>query len=320
MPTDTQNNPVASIGDQGSSAFDNLVAGPDGQAPAPVVPKVETPVTPPTTPTPPPAGAQPTQDQGVPAGQQPPAGTTPPPTPQPTHAEIIRATAEAVTNAHNANAQRPQGQQQPVSVANKPVAELSSQEFAERFGVTRANDALIQQIQGADPKLAAAALDTYGQNLVRQAVLMTMEVAEAKIKALEAQVTPATQSWQAYHKEVREKQMKDDFYKQYPDLANEHDLVMEMKDAVLARVNAGQVRFNSPQEAFNAVATATRRILARTQAPGTAPAAGAPAGAAATPPPPPSRTMSAASTAGRAGSGQSAAKTAVDDVFGADAR
>lgn len=314
---DNNANPVGNLADQGSSSFDSALDAASATPPATQAPTTSSPTTP---------QGENGQTQVSPAAQQPAAQPTKqtPPTepaangkPAPSHAEIIQATADAVLRARDAQA--PKAPPAPKSVAEKPVGELTPQEFAERFGVTRANDALIQQIQGADPKAAAAALDTYGQNLVRQAVLMTMEVAEAKIKALEQSVRPHTDSWQAHQKQVREQQLETDFFKSHPDLQNERDLVMEMKDAMIARVNSGQVKFNNAQEAFDAVAAAARKILSRT-APGLTNGNPGPAAVAQQASPPPSRQMSAASSAGRAGSGQANPKSVVDDIFGSDAR
>lgn len=94
---------------------------------------------------------------------------------------------------------------------------------------------------------------------------------------------------------------------------------MEMKDAFLAKVQSGQVRFENEQQAFQAVANATQSILQRVgggrgqtqtgqgtqQQQQTS-----------------TRQMAAASSAGRTATGQTTAtkKDVVEEVFGADAR
>jgi hypothetical protein len=317
MPPENDN-PVGSMGSQGSQDFDSMITTPQGGS------------------TPPPSqdgGGHPGENLGAQndaAGKLPQKSLTPdagqapdgqggqtapsatPPAAQ-SQADIIRATAEAVAAAHVRGQQSQQHQPQ----GPAPKADLSPQEFQQKYNVTRANEELVSTILGQDPRKAAAALDQYGQNLVKQAILMTMELNEANLGKFREEVNPHLQSWQTYQRQQEAVAAEGRFFKAAPDLAGEKDLVMELKDAYLAKVQAGQIRFANEQEAFNAVANAARTILKRVnpawgqgqsggqQAPTTGQQ--------------PGRRMSVASTTGRSGTGQAAAKSDVDMVFGADA-
>lgn len=321
MDTD---NPVSTMGNQGSKDFDSAISettqqqGTTQESSSPIenvqatnasqgmIPRKQAPKD---------DGDVQAVPQAVPQGDattqtQPtaPAATTPQ-----TQADIIRATAEAVAQAHV----RAQQAQQP-TVQAPAEKELSPEEFNKKFSVTRANEELVTTILGPDPRKAALALDQYGQNLVKQAILMTMELQGAELGRFRQEVTPHLQSWQTYQREREARAAEERFFKSAPDLANEKELVMELKDAFIAKVQAGQVRFTNETEAFNAVANAARSILKRVN-----PAwgqAGAATSQAPTQGQPQARRMSVASTTGRSGSGQAAAKSDADLVFGADAR
>ena len=90
-----------------------------------------------------------------------------------------------------------------------------------------------------------------------------------------------------------------------------------MIDSIKAKKDAGAVSFSSDEQVFEAVAAASRKLLARmnTQA---SSASGKHTqtqnnGQ-------PSRQMAQVSTSGRSGTGQTATRSDVDEVFGADAR
>lgn len=317
-------NPASDIGGQGQQDFTSLLGGGqsptnNGQAVQQTAPKV------PTKP------LEQAQGEGVePEGQQT-QETTPAAAPatsqapavqqQPSHADIIRETANAVLAAQQSKAQV---NQTPKSLQDKSVDELSPEEFAQRFQVARAQPALVEAILSGDPTKSVAALDTYGQNLVRQAVTMALEIANAHVAQVRNEFSPHIQSWQTYQQTQREQKLRQEFFTEHPDLVGEEALVDEVKDAMLARLQAGQIKpFASTQDAKQAVAETVRRLLKRTGTNGTAPANGAAAAgqqAQSTGRQTSSRQMSAASSAGRSGTGQAAAKSDVEAIFGADAR
>jgi len=306
---ETNNNPDSSIGNQGSQDFNSLVGGSDGGQRGQSHTEQKAPVTPADY-----APAAQVQEPAMQDNQQPATTTPAAPTavPQQSQADIIKATAEAIVNAQRA------AQPQQPQAAPRTNQDLSPEEFNRKFGVTRANEQLVQTILGSDPKAAAAALDTYGQNLVKQAVLMALEVADASVAKVKGEFEPHINSWQQYHQTVREKALEQEFFTAHPDLANERELVKEMTDAMMAKKAAGQLQINNKQEAFSAVATATRHILTKYGWNGKGGGQQAPATGQATPTG--GRQMSAASSAGRSGSGTATAKTDVDAVFGEFAR
>lgn len=309
---ESNENAVSSLGNQGSQEFDSLISGND-----PVAGQQQG-TTPPATgenvaQTSDAGGTIPKKalkpDEGQAAPVTPPAAQ---PSPQQTQADIIRATAEAVAQAHM------RGRTEAQPAAQPTQAELSPEEFTRKYNVTRANEDLIATILSADPKKASAALDQYGQNLVKQAILMTMELQDANLSKLRSDVDPHIKSWQSYQQERAAQAAEQRFFTSAPDLSQERDLVMELKDAFIAKVQAGQVRFENEQQAFQAVANAARTILKRVNpqwGQGT-PAAGQPAPTTGQP----ARRMSVASSTGRSGTNAATAKSDVDLVFGADAR
>jgi len=291
MPNDTTSD--AGFGAQGTQDFGAAVG-----APAPT----------PETGTPPNV-----QDGGTGGSHDTPSGQTAPVTqpaaaPQQSQADIIKATVDATTNAL-------MRQQQAQAPAAADAKELSTEEFNRKFGVVQVTPDHITALLDQDPKKGAATLNGLIQNTVRQAVLMALEVADGKISDVSSKFEPHINTWQSYHREVQAKAAEERFFKAHPALASERELVMEMKDAFIAKVQAGQIRFSSEQEAFSAVANAVNSILTKVRG-------GANGGQAAQTQTGQTqhRQMSAASSAGRTGTGQAAAKNVVDEIFGVDAR
>jgi hypothetical protein len=153
---------------------------------------------------------------------------------------------------------------------------------------------------------------------------MANDVMEAKLAQLQEQYRPIAQSYREQQQIAANTASESRFFAANPDLANEKGLVMEMKDAFIAKVQAGQIKFATEQEAFAAVGNATRSILTRLRpagALGTTPAGTSPNAANARPQN--GRTMVGASSAGRQSSstpGAAKPRDIVDEVFGADAR
>jgi hypothetical protein len=289
-------NPVPSLGDQGSQTFSDVIIPPVG-------PTGEN-----TQQTSDAGGRLPQKsaDDGQQSVTQPKQTTAA----EQSQADIIRATAEAVAAAHVRGAQ---SAAQPAMPSQK---DISPEDFAKKYNVTRANEELVATILGNDPKRAALALDQYGQNLVKQAILMTMELNSNELTRFRGEIDPHIQSWQSYRAQQEAVAAEQRFFSYAPDLANEKALVMELKDAFITKVRAGQVQFANENEAFSAVANAARTILKKVN-PSWTPTAGnqsGPTGGQQT-----GRRMSVASSTGRSGTPQATAKSDVESVFGPDA-
>jgi hypothetical protein len=217
---------------------------------------------------------------------------------------------ESVVEAAARGARGAQQAQQPTE------KDLSPEEFNRKFGVVQVNESHIAALMDADPKKAAAVLNNLLQGSVAQAVRMANELHQAEFGRMREEITPHIQSWQQYQRERLDIQAKDRFFETNKDLLGEEDLVMTIKDAILTKVQSGQIRFTSEQEAFNAVATASRQLLTRmnkkTAAVGgtqNTQTTGQNTG----------RQMSTASAAGRSGTGQATALSDVEQIFGKDA-
>ena len=303
----TNNNPTASVGDQGSQDFASMIGNP---TPTPTTP-TQTAVPSQNASTP--ASPAPTQEFVIDTtkGDAPVQTQTAPVVPQQSHADIIKATADAIVNAQQRATQTQQQAQAP-----RTNADLSPQEFNNKFKVVQVTEKHVADLLNQDPKVAAASLNSLLQGTVQQAVLMALEIADANVAKVKSDFEPDINSWRSYENERRQKAAEDRFFKTHADLANERELVMELKDAFIARVRAGQVSFKDETEAFSAVAAAARNILTRVRG-------GAQGGQSANPATGQQangRQMSAASSAGRSGTGAATAKSDVDLIFGAEAR
>lgn len=272
------------------------------------------------------AGNQVQAGQGTGDGQQQ-QGTQGQAAPVQSQADIIKATADAIVNAQNDAARRQQANR-----SAEPARPLTADEFNAKYKVARAQPELVSTILGGDPVKAAAALNAYGQDLVQQAVLMTLDLAKADVDKVRGEFQPHIQSWQQYQQQVQAQQAESRFFTAHADLATEKDLVLELKDAFIAKVQAGQIRFENEQQAFQTVANAARNILQRIRGTGTNGNAGTNGGGTGggtgqttngtgqTGGTPPGRQMSAATSAGRTGTGQATVKTDGEHVFGTDWR
>lgn len=230
-----------------------------------------------------------------------------PATQQPSQADLIRDTVAATV----------QGLRQPQQQA--APKEVSPEEFDKKFRVVKVTDADITQLFDTDPKKAAAFLNGKIQGAVTQALLMAQELHESRIAEMRGEFEPHVKSWTAYQRQQHETAIEAKFFKDNPELADEKELVEEIKLSMIAKVNAGQVKFSSQDEANKAVADAAKKIVARMQKPAATPSNGTQTAV-------PGqqqnqgRQMSAASSAGRAGTGKAAAQSDVDLIFGAEAR
>lgn len=200
-------------------------------------------------------------------------------------------------------------------------AKISDEDFNKKFGVLNVTDSHIQQLLDADPKKAAAALNTMFQGLNRQSLLMAQELFESRMKEMQDKFTPHVESWTRYQREQNEAKVEQQFYTDHPALADEKDLVAEIRDAMVLRVQSGQLKFSSQTEANKAVADAAMKIVTRMQKPqGDAAGDGTRAQTASTAKPNVGRQMASASSAGRAGTGKAPQLSVAEEIFGADAR
>lgn len=314
--TSTSSNGDGILADQGASDFAQVATFEGGGGNAA------------QTSTPQGAGTQ-APAQQTPAATIPPAAPVTPgavtptaaPTPAavPDYSAIIKSTVDATANAMR---------QQAAPVQQPRPQEVTPQDFDRKYGIVRPTEQMLTQILGQDPKTAVQTLDTLFQANLTASLRMSNDLVEAKLAELNGRYEPHLKSWQQHQQQQQNQAAEDAFFKANPDLVAERDIVMEMKDAFLAKVQAGQVRFNTTEEAFSAVANATRQILTKVRGtsggqtqPGQQQHASNGTGGGAPAPQPAGRQMSTASSAGRTGTGQATAKkSVVDEVFGMDAR
>lgn len=308
------------LADQGASDFSNITNAAGGGAGTPATPTPQGPATnTPAQQTGAPAGDQ-TQQGGVTPQQPAAAPVTLTPVPgTPDYNAIIKSTVDATAQAFR--------QQAPTPVPAAPV-EITPQDFDRKYGIVRPTEQMLTAILGQDPKQGVVALDSLFQANLTASLRMANDLVEAKLAELNGRYEPHLKSWQQQQQQQQNAAAENAFFQKNPDLVAERDLVMEMKDAFLAKVAAGQVRFNTTDEAFSAVANATRNLLTKVRGNSGAgqtqtgqQQAGNGGGGGSQTPAPSGRQMSAASSAGRTGTGQAtASKSVVDEVFGMDAR
>lgn len=251
-------------------------------------------------------GDQPAADPGQAQEQTP----VQPAAPGQSQADVIKAAVEA-TAAALGRQQQPATQTPP----SNDDRELSPQEFNAKYKVVQATEADVAALLDQDPKKATVALNRLLQGAAQQAVLMALDLSRAEVARVQNEFNPHITSWKQHQAEIQAQKAEQDFFKAYPDLTAERELVMEMKDAILARVQNGQLKFSSTQEAYKAVADATKNLLTRF---GRAPngqggtnggGAGQPQGQTQ------GRQMAAASSAGRTGNASATARTDVDKLI-----
>lgn len=201
----------------------------------------------------------------------------------------------------------------------KDAQQLTPEQFNAKYQIRTATVDDIKALLDQDPNKAVAAMNELLIANARTAVLMANDVFQAHLAKARGEYEPHVTAWKAHQAKLAEDRAQTTFYTKYPDLANEKELVQEMIDALRAKRDAGTVSFQTDDQTFEAVAAASRKLLARmnTQANG---AGGTTAQSNNKGQQTSSRQMATASTAGRSGTGQTAAKSDVDEVFGADAR
>ena len=197
--------------------------------------------------------------------------------------------------------------------------ELTPAEFNAKYGIVTITPEHMQALLDTDPKKAAVVLNNLLQAQLRAGVLMSKDLFEAELQKMRGEFEPHLRSWQTQQAKIADQEAEESFFKSFPDLKDERELVMEMKDAVLARINSGQHNFGKPgtpefgQKAFQAVAEASRKLVARMnkQTSGATKQQSSSQGQG-------SRQMTAASAAGRSGTGQTAGTSDEAKIFGED--
>ena len=256
-----------------------------------------------------PAGKDPVQSQ---------TGTTPAQqaAPQQTQQTGIdpKLIAEIVEASHR-GMQQSKGE---VRQQTKDAAEMTPEQFNQKYGIVQVTPEHIAQLLDADPKKAAMALNNLLINNTRSAVLMAKDIIEAQLKQARAEYEPHVMSWQSYQAKAAEDARQNKFYTKYPQLANEKELVQEMIDSLTAKKQAGMVEFQTEDQVFQAVADASMKLLARMNKQA-APAQGTTAtntnGSQAS-----TRQMASAASPGRSGTGQATKVSDEEAVFGSDFR
>lgn len=236
--------------------------------------------------------------------------------PAPSQADLIRDTVAATAAAFKQTAA-------PTTQQRQRTPQEEEAEFNQKYGVVRIDPTEMAQLFDQDPKKAAAWFENKLQAVARQALLMGKELGSSEIGQIRAEYEPKIKAWDAYQQRQYEEKIETDFYKEHADLADERDLVETVKSDLINRVKSGQLKFPDQKSANNAVAEATRKIVARMNKPVTPDAQQTP-GAKPTGKPatvaPAVRQMSGASSPGRSGTGKAAALTDAELVFGTEAR
>lgn len=219
------------------------------------------------------------------------------------------AAIEAVVAATLAGAQK--GQQQPQQQQQR---ELSTEEFNKKYSIPSVNVDMMKAIMDADPAKGAQALQNLLIQAVRSGALISKDVLGADISGLRNEFSPHIESWKTEQSRQQTAAMYDKFFTINPDLKDERELVDALGSEFASRVKAGSIKLSSPEEGMKLVADAVRKTITRLRGTaGTAPAKGGNNL-------PPQREMSAASSAGRSGTGQPQQKSDVETVFGDSAR
>lgn len=246
----------------------------------------------------------------APATQTQAAVTPPAAQPATTNAETIRSIVEAtVAGMGKVNTQQTQA---------TPERELTTAEFNAKYGIPTVDAAFMQRILDADPAKGAQALQSLIIQAVRSGALISKDLFSSDLQKFRGEVEPSMKYYQTEQIRKREEALRTEFYTLNPDLKGEEALVDELTAAMVARVNAGQLKISSKEEGFRMVADGAKKIVARMNKPitgGTQQGQGTAQAAA-----PATRQMSAASSAGRSGTGQPTKKSDVEEIFGADAR
>lgn len=248
---------------------------------------------------------EPTTTQSAPATATRPtpaqvATATTPATPPQDSAALVRAAVEATATAM-AN------QSRTAAAAPAQPKTMTDEEFAARYGITNYDAKYIERLFDKDPAKAAQVLNEIQRNAYLVAVRMANDLISAQLAQTQDKFSPRIAQVEKFIAEQNERQATDRFYRAYPALAPEADLVKEVLDATQAKIARGELKFTTEQQAFQYVADATNRVVSRMSS-STAGKTGVqqtPNG---------TRQMATATSAARPG-GQSTKKTDLDSVM-----
>lgn len=222
---------------------------------------------------------------------------------------------EDIVAASVAGAKR--GSETPSKTEAAAPRQMTDAEWNERYKIQTIDAKVITALMDTDPAKAAAVLNSIMTGNMRSAVLMAKDMFESQLKTYRDEVAPDISAWRTHQAEIREQKAQDAFYKKYPDLANERELVKEMTDALHGKIKTGQISFKTEAEAFEAVAQASRKLLARMNKSGGNGAAGT-GTQSQQQQQSSSRQMTAASSAGHQGTGRTATPSDEEKIFGKD--
>jgi len=153
-----------------------------------------------------------------------------------------------------------------VAPAKPAPPPLTDAEFNQRFGVVQADAKTYTDIFGFAPEKPEQikALNDYGQNLVKQAMRMVQFMQSQELSKVRSELTGQVAPILQTHQATVEREMRNEFYTENPDLKEYDALVQE----IVQNVQRSGQRFNgSPAEqkvaAFNFVAARARTLLGR---------------------------------------------------------
>lgn len=259
------------------------------------------------------------QSQAKPAAATPPpassaapaAAPTTEPT-KPTPAGVDAATLEQIVTAAVAGARKGD-----TPAATPAPKEITAEDFNKKYGIPTVDATLMQRLMDADPAKGAAVMQNLLLQAVRSGALIAKDAFGSDLTKLRSEFEPDIQHYRNFRSEREQTALYDKFFTTYPDLKDERELVDALGTEFAARVKSGAIKISSPDEGMKLVADAVRKTVTRLR--GTTAAAPG-KGASSAPAAAPQREMSAASSAGRSGTGQPQQKSDVETVFGHDAR
>lgn len=226
------------------------------------------------------------------------SSATPPAAADP--AALVRAAVEATAQAMQSRAPQQSTQQQ--------TPPMSDEEFAKHYNLPRVDAKALERLFDKDPAQGAAFLNELLKQTYTAAFRMSNDMMQAQMQQRMQEFQPRLSQVDRFIAEQNEKAANDRFYKTFPTLANERDLVQEVLDATQAKIARKELSFADEKQAFQYVADATNRVLSRMApsggSPGRQPSAG-------------QRQMASASSAGRSsGSSAKPVATEMDTMMG----
>lgn len=230
-------------------------------------------------------------------------GTTEPavpaaaPTPMLSEADLTRIATVAGAAARGAVPQ--QQVQQPQQPA------MTDEQFNARYRVPVVTAQTMQAINDPDPVKGAAALNALLKQTYTSSLLMANDLHTAEIARVRAEVSPHVREFQAFQQQRQAQAQHTRFTSAHPDIAQETDLINDVRDTFEARINRGEMqRFPDEPTAFKAVADNVRKLVARMNGANPSVDGGQPSQVSQAPAAPVQRRPAVATQQGRGSSGQ----------------